>query len=549
MSDVLFINFVEPSDYLNLIEPYSPQTVLATEMLGVSYVASALKKAGFSCDFVDSQIEGLNFEAFLNRIIARAPSLLIGVSSEAKNFKRIMRAVDFLRDNGIATHITMGGMWASLKHALILEHYPQIDSVVVGEGEETAVSLTAALRDKRNWQSIPGVASRDRDSKVALIPRRFIANIDSFSPPDRTYYQSHVTKNALHSVIFSRGCAGRCTFCAVSSYLESHKGKRRRVRDPVQFVDEIEQIVKQTQANKFYFNDVDFIGLSRTDRNKCRIVANEICKRGLDINFSILAQARGIDSLLLKALQEAGLRSVHIGIESWSDTQLKRYGKRSTQEENKHAVETLDKLGISYITYLIPLDPYTSRKELLNTLHCVGETGIEKIFNIDFCKSLLLWEESALYQQCLRDRLVKSYDPFEASISGIPYRQYQNNMIEIVEAADEMKTIYESIKIGLRKTGREKALPEIWNLFSDDVIETLRKKMFAFFNNLVETGPAHGEGRRAVLSTFGSLRQRIAGLCSSTSSSELKTHPSLSIVIDGQEVSTQSKETYVFRLR
>jgi radical SAM superfamily enzyme YgiQ (UPF0313 family) len=548
MSDVLFINFVEPSDYLNLIEPYSPQTVLAVEKLGISYVSAALIKAGFSCDFVDSQIEDLTFEAFLNRVIARAPSLLIGVSTEAKNFMRMMRAVEILRDKGITTHITMGGMWASLKHALILEKYPQIDSVVVGEGEETAVNLITAIRDKRNWQSIPGVASRDRQGKVSLVPRPFIADIDSFPSPDRTYYQSHVTKNALHSVIFSRGCAGHCTFCAVSSYLDSHKGKRRRVRDPVQFVDEIEQIAKRTQANKFYFNDVDFIGLSRTDRDKCRTVAHEICRRGLDINFSILAQARAIDSLLLKALQEAGLRNIHIGIESWSDTQLKRYGKRSTQEENKRAVETLDKLGLSYVTYLIPLDPYTSRKELLYNLHCVNETGIDRIFNIDFCKTLLLWEESALYQKCRRDRLVKPFDPFEASISGIPYRQHQNNMIEIAEAADEMKTIFESIKIELRKTGREKALPEIWNLFSDDVIETLRKKMFAFFNNLVEADPASGEGRRAVLSTFGGLRQRIAGLCSSTSSSELKNYPRLSIVIDGQEVSTQSKETYVFRL-
>ena len=74
-----------------------------------------------------------------------------------------------------------------------------------------------------------------------------------------------------------------------------------------------------------------------------------------------------INAVLLK-LKEAGLRSLFLGIESGSDSQLRRYCKGVTAEQSVEAIELLTKLGIEQDIGYIIFDPLVTVDELMQTV-------------------------------------------------------------------------------------------------------------------------------------------------------------------------------------
>ena len=541
--DVLLVN------YIDTLFQEKIDAIANVENMGLLYVCASLRAGGFSCEILDSFLEDWTIESFADRIHDMNPSLYIGFSVESASFNGTYEVIREIRRKGVDVPITLGGKWASLRHQDILAECKEIDSVVVGEAEETAVDLAHAIRLKRQWQSIAGIASRRGNGTVKFTPRRVVDNIDSIPEPDRRCYASRIKKKGVQSILFSRGCAGRCRFCLVSSYLNSQEVKKRRVRNPVKVVDEMARALQETGICKFSFTDLDFIGFGKDDHHRCFLLAKEIQKRGLPIRFGIETQAKGIEPELLSALKDAGLRQVHLGIESWADSQLKRYGKASSRKDNLQAVEILEKLNISFFTYLIPIDPYVSRRELMINIREIERVGLDRVTEVDFCKIFSLHQESPFYRICKLDGLIKHHDTVALTDPGVSFHQFLQDVKIIADLALEIKRCYEKTKVLLQTTAREKCLPLLWETFCRDVLEVLQKKLFDRFKECV-VNPHHFAGMGNVISSeIDSLYNQVAMLCASVSREGLENNPSLTILLDGEEVSTKLKESYVVTLR
>jgi len=309
-------------------------------------------------------------------------------------------------------------------------------------------------------------------------------------------------------------------------------------------VDEIEKVLKETKVKRFYFVDDNFIGTSKRERQKYFILAKEITRRGLDIEFGIHAEARSMDYELLKVLRDAGLYHVNIGVESWVDSQLRRYGKFSTRKDNLQAVETANKLNLSFFAYMIPLDPYVTRREIVLNLKEIEKIGLDPILNIDFCKRMVLHEYCHFFEQCRKDKLIKSYNPLSLTNDNIPYEQKDKDVVEIVKASEEMNRFYHKIMHKLALTGVEKSLPGIWNAFSEDIRNILRRKLFQDFKSFVEGGDRNQDGKEFVFSEIEGVYRNISKVCSEVTRDKLETYNAFTVTINGEEISTRLKETY-----
>jgi len=379
------------------------------ENLGILYLEASLEKAGYDCSIIDGLAYNLNYEEILKEILTCNPSLFLGFSIFSHELNNIINMIKDLRKKDFTQHIIIGGMWASHKYREILEEVKEVDSICVGEGEELVAELAYALDAGMKLCHIEGLATRNEDGTINFIPRKFRDNIDSFSVPDRRGYYFDLIKNKKAiSLLFTRGCHEKCTFCSIASYIKLCGGPRWRPRSPAAVADEIEFLMRTTGIKKFDFVDDNFLGPSEIEREKCFHLSEEIIKRKLDIRFSVTSRVDGVNYELFETLKKAGLVEITLGIESWSDTQLKRYNKKVKREEIIRAIDILDGLGIDYKCFLLPLDPYVTREEIMDNLDMMEKHRPQDhvIIYSHFWRKIRLDPYLPLFRKCLRDNLI-----------------------------------------------------------------------------------------------------------------------------------------------
>jgi radical SAM superfamily enzyme YgiQ (UPF0313 family) len=128
--------------------------------------------------------------------------------------------------------------------------------------------------------------------------------------------------------------------------------------------------------SKFGFVDDNFIGPGSKGKERAVRIAEEIRARKLKIRFSIECRADEVDEDTLRALKEAGLRAVFMGIESGVQRQLDTFNKGTTTEQNRRAIELVRNVGLAMGSGFMLFDPYVTVEELQENIRFIRETGI-----------------------------------------------------------------------------------------------------------------------------------------------------------------------------
>jgi radical SAM superfamily enzyme YgiQ (UPF0313 family) len=76
------------------------------------------------------------------------------------NFKGAAAIIQDVKRPNPAIITMMGGPHVSYDWADTLKNYPEIDLIVVGEGEETLRELLPVIRDRAAWEGVSGIAFR-----------------------------------------------------------------------------------------------------------------------------------------------------------------------------------------------------------------------------------------------------------------------------------------------------------------------------------------------------------------------------------------------------
>jgi radical SAM superfamily enzyme YgiQ (UPF0313 family) len=204
------------------------------------------------------------------------------------------------------------------------------------------------------------------------------------------------------SLITSRGCPKRCSFC-----WNSYRELPPRFRGAGKVVEEVEYLRDRYRTNAVWFADDEFA----CNRPRLRELHRLFKERGLDrLAYGCQARAETCDLETLTMLKGMGFRCVSVGFESGSQRVLNILKSGSaTVAGNARALKNAGDVGIPMIGSFIMGSPTESLEEMRDTLRFIEShdqlyfaginilTPYPKTGIWDMCKAAGMLPESITY--------------------------------------------------------------------------------------------------------------------------------------------------------
>lgn len=322
-----------------IVNPPYPLEEAPSPPLGVCYVAGAFLRAGCEVKIFDFLVCKYTPRKLKDAIDAFKPDV-IGSTSVTMNFKAAAAIITAAKRHNPAIITMMGGPHVSFDWRNTLATYPEIDLVVLGEGEQTLQELIPHIENREAWGSIPGLAFRHDGEIVTSGPRAFISDLDSLPVPARHLLpmSRYLALGFPVSIITSRGCPNQCIFCLGRRMV----GHKVRHRTPKLVVDEIEDILSYGFSR---INIADDLFTSNKDR--VAAFCEELKRRKIAITWTAFARVNTVDPEVLSMMRQAGCDCISFGIESGNPEMLKRVKKGITLEQARRAVAYCKEAGIT----------------------------------------------------------------------------------------------------------------------------------------------------------------------------------------------------------
>ncbi len=280
--------------------------------LGLLYIASALKKARpqHEIQVIDAIAEKLSGIELEKRVSDFAPDF-VGLSTFTGVMYDCCMIARIVKKTNPEIHVCFGGPHIS-DFPVETANLPDVDSIVLGEGENTIVDLMDHLEQNQPIENIPGVFTQENASEVThkKSQRPMVDNLDDLPFPDRSllkqdlYYNAIGFEKNIASIITSRGCPKQCTFCGTmrSNY---------RMRTVPNILDEI-RLILDDGIKEIFFQDDTFNLLGERAKIFCR----EVLANNLKFTWTFKARVDQIDEELMDLAYQAGCRQLHIGVET-----------------------------------------------------------------------------------------------------------------------------------------------------------------------------------------------------------------------------------------
>ena len=333
------------------IQSFVPKEVIAAggfyPPLGLLYLASYLRKyTNFKTEVMDARVERLSYESIRNIIKDKQPDI-VGIQTLTHTFVDALMTAKMAKEAKPDCHVTLGGHHTEIYPMETIAH-PNIDSLVLGEGEVSFYKLCSAVAAGKSLEGIPGVVAKENGKIVDGGPAVLIENLDELPFPAIDLVPWHKYTNIMEpgklitTILASRGCPYRCAFCAEA-------GIKFRWRNVKFIVDEM-QAYQAIGINDFFFFDDTFTA----HRNQVITLCEEIMRRKMAISFDIRARVNNVDRDILALLKKAGCRRIQFGVETGSEEILKEINKGITLDAALKAFRLAKEAGfVTFADFMI----------------------------------------------------------------------------------------------------------------------------------------------------------------------------------------------------
>lgn len=364
--------------------PRGPAVALLenSESLSLGYLAASLRAAGHMVDIHNASLRSQSPSELEGLLLAGDYGLLGFTLPDPGLFEPTRLAIRRLRQCGFDGIVCAGGHTATFHSREILARIPELDAVVLHEGETSLKHLVTALEKGEDWTCVPGVMAHR--GQYARSGTESFDHLDLNDCPypardDLGWVLENLPQTGAVPVLTSRGCLFRCSFCSVRAFYE-HDGKPTlRRRSPENVIDEIDELIETYGVHDILFVDDLFISRAQPDHVYARTLVDAIQKRGIDFQFTISATIDSVAHETFGLLKEAGLRQVFLGAESADTNVLRRLGKWYGPREIRRAVETLNSLGLTSSVSFINFTPFDTLESLRKNARFFSNLGVNFI--------------------------------------------------------------------------------------------------------------------------------------------------------------------------
>ena len=270
-------------------------------------------------------------------LIAETGADVYGISAFTANRRGMGAVAALVRQHHPRAHITVGGPFVTALPQETLQYYRDIDTAVIGEGEDTFMELLEHVGSCKPTTGIPGTAWRNGDSVAYGPTRARIKDLDALASPF-DYFTSSI-------VMTSRGCPSKCTFCGSFATW----GKLLRFHSAESCLDIFRKALARLPVPFMAIKDDTFTA----HRRRTIAICDAIIGNKMNFMWSCDTRVDSIDDELLYKMRLAGCQTVSFGVESGSPEILKAIRKETTPEMVLEATRSARKYGMHVRYYMI----------------------------------------------------------------------------------------------------------------------------------------------------------------------------------------------------
>lgn len=160
---------------------------------------------------------------------------VIGFSCYIWNIEETLQIVSMLKKVSPDTLIVLGGPEVSYDTQYWMERMPQVDFIVMGEGEETFHHLLQEISTTQKYHFVYGVAYRKGD-EIMINPGRPKLDLNEIPSPHRFAEDLATLDKRVVYFETSRGCPFSCQFCLSSIEVGVRYFDMERVKDDLLYL-------------------------------------------------------------------------------------------------------------------------------------------------------------------------------------------------------------------------------------------------------------------------------------------------------------------------
>lgn len=349
--------------------------------LGLASIASYVRKKGFSVKIIDCNILCPSVDSFSpffeKEFVQKYKDIkLIGLTAMTCTVKKAYKIASICKKFFPNARTIFGGVHATfVKDEVISKDF--VDIVVYGEGELTL----AEILEGKKLENINGIVFKKNDRVVVNSPRERIVNLDSLPMPAydllpiSKYRPAEGTYKRLPamSMMTSRGCPGRCTFCSKTL------GTRLVFKSAGKIFEEILYLINNYGTKEILFYDDTFTVYKENVVKLCNMIINN----QIDVSWTCFARVDFIDFEMLCKMKEAGCHQIMYGVENIDEQVLKNINKKINIQQVVNAVKWTKKAGIECRLAFMVGNPGDNKEIIKKNIRFVNKINPDlAIFNI-----------------------------------------------------------------------------------------------------------------------------------------------------------------------
>jgi anaerobic magnesium-protoporphyrin IX monomethyl ester cyclase len=366
-----------------LVKPYGPVRIPLPDV-GLGFLAQALLVAGHDVHYLDCNLRARTIKDFCKALEDVRPEVIcFKVFTEEMHTVKVYcgKARKILPD----VHLVVGGPHPSAKMEDTFSFIPEIDYGIAGEGERALPTLLERIRNgkygKDAVESISGIACREKPQASCVL----LEDLDEvsqvawqFMPPStyRTPQGLLTPAQPYAPVCFSRGCPGRCLFCAGGIA----NGFKVRYRSPGKIISELKLLRDQYGIRSYGIEDPNFT----YDMDAAKTILKEIIAADIKLPWNTPSGIRAdrLDQELVQLMKTSGCTAVSFGIEAGSQATLGRMGKDLELSTVEKAIRLVREAGIFVGGFFVLGFPGETIKDLRQTIRYACKLDVDiAVFN------------------------------------------------------------------------------------------------------------------------------------------------------------------------
>lgn len=363
-----------------------PESKVKLFPVGLGYVCTAMKNAGYSFDLID--IDGYRYcDEELDALLQRDQYDVICFGCIVTGYKIAKNLAAKLRRLHPNSCIVVGNTVASSIPEILLSK-TEVDVAVMGEGDITIVELLKTLETEGDLASVEGICFSDDKGVHANTPRAVIRNLDDLPTIDYDIFDVDIYIENMRlqlpesfpipreqvrglAINTARGCIGKCTFCY---HAFQHAPYRRRSIESI--LNEVAIITEKHRVNLVGLSDE----LSFYKKRQVRDFAQAILDSGLKFCWGCQCRAGLFDSEedleIIALMKEAGCIGASFSLESADEEILAAMNKHITVPVFSRQAQLFRKGGLPVHTSLVFGYPQETPETIRHTFDVCIENGI-----------------------------------------------------------------------------------------------------------------------------------------------------------------------------